>query len=221
MVQQDTSVFEDPSKTNEQYWEEDPTREAVLCQLWEETECLYDSSKRGHMTEDRAAILKRFSTILQVPREWPYINLLPIFTMIITTCQSISSSLHLITQVKINLLPFSLLFFCIKKVRLFQTNFLLYFIHKIFNPTSELHYFQQTSSRTKWTPSETYFNVCTARQRVEQNLRGRQSVRRKSCAWHISWDATSPPVSSWRAINLRKHHRNLTRRLTTQYPTSR
>ena len=64
---QETSVFDDPNKDGEVYWAEDRTREPTLCSLWEEEVALYDSSKKGHMTENRNTILKRFSTILNVP----------------------------------------------------------------------------------------------------------------------------------------------------------
>ena len=67
---QDVSVFDDPNKTSEEWWTEDPTRETILCDLWRETKYLYDFSYKGHMTEDRTTTLKRFSTILQVPREY-------------------------------------------------------------------------------------------------------------------------------------------------------
>ena len=69
-VIQDTSVFDDPSKSYEDWWLEDTSREVTLCQLWFEERALYDSSLKAHMTEDRTTILKRFSTILQVPGEY-------------------------------------------------------------------------------------------------------------------------------------------------------
>ena len=72
LVEQNTSVFDDPSKSHEDWWIEDPTREPTLCQLWQETRYLYDFTARGHQEEDRAQTLRRFATVLQVPRE--YIN---------------------------------------------------------------------------------------------------------------------------------------------------
>ena len=69
MVEQDPNKFVDPEASNDDYWDRDPTRETTLCELWEETTWLYDSSQKAHMTESRADCMKRFATILKVPRE--------------------------------------------------------------------------------------------------------------------------------------------------------
>ena len=81
MIEHDPNMFYDPRKSNDDYWDEDPTREPALCELWQETPGLYDKSQRSNMTEDKETILMRFSTILKVPRELHF-NLIYIFKTI-------------------------------------------------------------------------------------------------------------------------------------------
>ena len=71
MVEQDVSLFDDPTKSHDDWWTEDVTRERTLCELWQETPYLYDMTLKGHhQNEDRPTTLMRFATILQVPRKY-------------------------------------------------------------------------------------------------------------------------------------------------------
>ena len=70
MVHQNASLFNDPTKSAEEWWTEDRTREGTLCDLWEESKWLYDFRDKGHHREDKDTTLRRFSTILEVPREY-------------------------------------------------------------------------------------------------------------------------------------------------------
>ena len=73
----DSTVFDDPTKTKEMWWLEDPTREGTLIDLWREHEELYDPKCKQMLDRlDRPTLLKRFSTILRVPREFNYIFLI-------------------------------------------------------------------------------------------------------------------------------------------------
>ena len=73
MALQDTSTFDDPSKSSDDWWLEDESRERILVDLWREERSLFDVSAKSYKTEDRNTILKRFSTILRVPREYNFL----------------------------------------------------------------------------------------------------------------------------------------------------
>ena len=70
----DWLVFDDPTKSKDMWWMEDPTREGTLIDLWREHDELYDPKAKQMLDRlDRPTLLKRFSTILKVPREFNYI----------------------------------------------------------------------------------------------------------------------------------------------------
>ena len=69
MIIQDESIYDDPTKKQNDWWLEDPSREPTLITLWEEHRELYDMTyKHLLISADRPTILKKFATILSVPR---------------------------------------------------------------------------------------------------------------------------------------------------------
>ena len=67
----DNIHFGDETKAMEEWWLDDPSRERTLCKLWQEERSLYDMNAQGYRVPGtRAVILRRFSTILMVPRKY-------------------------------------------------------------------------------------------------------------------------------------------------------
>ena len=66
-----TVDYSDPTKSHEDWWTEDTTRETALCDLWRENESLYVFNHPDHrITSKRNVILRRMATVLEVPRKY-------------------------------------------------------------------------------------------------------------------------------------------------------
>ena len=70
VVTKDVSIFEDNTKSFDDWWIEDPTREETLCDLWREERSLYVMRATGHrIPSNKTGILKKFAMVLEMPRE--------------------------------------------------------------------------------------------------------------------------------------------------------